>query len=110
MPILRRAPRSTRWSRAACRAKLNFVVIAKTSAERLSTFGRVRGWRHMRLLSSDGTTFKRDYGGETPDGDQMPMLNVFHRGGDTIRHSWSSELLYAPSDPGLSGRSSRLGT
>jgi predicted dithiol-disulfide oxidoreductase (DUF899 family) len=80
--------------------KLNFVVIAKTSAARLSAFGRERGWRHLRLLSSAGTTFKRDYGGETPEGDQMPVLNVFHRDGDTIRHSWSSELLYAPADPG----------
>jgi len=80
--------------------KLNFVVIAKTSAQRLAAFGRERGWRHMRLLSSAGTTFKRDYGGETSDGDQMPMLNVFHRDADAIRHSWSSELLHAPSDPG----------
>ena len=28
------------------------------------------------------------------------MLTVFHRDGDVIRHFWSSELLYAPSDPG----------
>lgn len=84
--------------------KLNFVVIAKTSAERLAAFGRERGWRHLRLLSSAGTTFKRDYGGETPEGDQMPMLNVFQRDGDTIRHFWSSELLNAPSDPGQDPR------
>jgi len=25
---------------------------------------------------------------------------VFRRDGDVIRHFWSSELLYAPSDPG----------
>ena len=32
------------------------------------------------------------------------MLNVFHRDGDTIRHFWSSELFYAPSDPGQDPR------
>ena len=30
----------------------------------------------------------------------MPMLNVFHRDGETIRHFWGSELLYVPTDPG----------
>ena len=32
------------------------------------------------------------------------MLNVFHRDGDEIRHFWSSELLYEPSDPGQDPR------
>jgi predicted dithiol-disulfide oxidoreductase (DUF899 family) len=32
------------------------------------------------------------------------MLTVFHRHGDVIRHFWSSELLYAPSDPGQEPR------
>ena len=32
------------------------------------------------------------------------MLNVFTRDGDTIRHFWGTELLYAPSDPGQDPR------
>ena len=28
-----------------------------------------RGWRRLRLLSSAGTTYNRDYLAETPDGD-----------------------------------------
>jgi predicted dithiol-disulfide oxidoreductase (DUF899 family) len=28
-----------------------------------------------------------------------PMLNVFVRDGDTVRHFWGSELVFAPSDP-----------
>lgn len=32
------------------------------------------------------------------------MLTVFHHDGDAIRHFWSSELLYAPSDPGQEPR------
>jgi predicted dithiol-disulfide oxidoreductase (DUF899 family) len=34
----------------------------------------------------------------------MPILNVFHRDGETIRHFWSSELLVAPKDPGQDAR------
>ena len=33
---------------------INFVVIAKTPVERLLAFGRERGWRYLRLLSSAG--------------------------------------------------------
>lgn len=28
------------------------------------------------------------------------MLNVFVRDGETIRHFWGSELVFAPEDPG----------
>ena len=39
-----------------------------------------------------------------PDGAQQPMLNVFRRDQDTIRHFWGSELFYAPADPGQEPR------
>jgi predicted dithiol-disulfide oxidoreductase (DUF899 family) len=79
---------------------VNIAVVAKSPIERVLTFGRERGWRRLRLLSSAGTSYNRDYLAETPEGIQRPMLNVFHRDGETIRHFWGSELLYAPSDPG----------
>ena len=50
------------------------------------------------MLSSAGTSYNRDYLAETADGEQQPMLNVFHRDGDNIRHFWGSELFYAPED------------
>jgi predicted dithiol-disulfide oxidoreductase (DUF899 family) len=78
---------------------VNFVVIAKAPIERLLTLSRDRGWRHLRLLSAAGNSFKRDYQAETSDGRQRPMLNVFNRDSDAIRHFWGSELLYAPSEP-----------
>jgi predicted dithiol-disulfide oxidoreductase (DUF899 family) len=78
---------------------LNFVVVAKTSADRLLTWGRERGWRRLRLLTCAGNDYNRDYGGETPEGEQRPVLNVFERDGDTIRHFWASELFYAPTEP-----------
>ncbi len=85
--------------------RLNFVVVAKTSSPRLHTFAEERGWRHLRLLSSAGNTYNRDYLGETADGSQVPMLNVFERDGDAIRHFWGAELTYAPADPGQDHRS-----
>jgi predicted dithiol-disulfide oxidoreductase (DUF899 family) len=80
------------------RQHVNFVVVAKTSLPRLLTFAEERGWSRLRLLSSAANTFSRDYRGETAEGFQRPMLNVFHRDEDAIRHFWASELLYAPTD------------
>ena len=83
---------------------VNFVAIAKAPLERVLTFARERGWRRLRLLSSAGATYNRDYLGETAEGAQRPMLNVFHRDGTTIRHFWGSELFYAPTDAGQDPR------
>jgi predicted dithiol-disulfide oxidoreductase (DUF899 family) len=63
-----------------------------------------RSWRHLRVLSSAGTGYNRDYNAETARGEQLPMLNVFHRNGDVVRHFWGSELLYAPTEPGQDSR------
>jgi predicted dithiol-disulfide oxidoreductase (DUF899 family) len=84
--------------------RMNFAVVAKTPLQRVVAFAQERGWRRLRVLSSATNTYNRDYRSETEDGDQMPMLNVFHRDGDTIRHFWASELLYAPTDPGQDPR------
>jgi predicted dithiol-disulfide oxidoreductase (DUF899 family) len=83
----------------SCVSLLDQLVVAKTPLPRLLTFGEERGWRRLRLLSSAANTYNRDYHGETAEGDQRPLLNVFHRDGDTIRHFWGSELFYAPTDP-----------
>jgi predicted dithiol-disulfide oxidoreductase (DUF899 family) len=83
---------------------VNFAVIAKAPLPRVLAFAEERGWRRLRLLSSANNTYNRDYLGETADGAQRPMLNVFHRDGDTIRHFWGSELLYAQTDPGQDPR------
>jgi predicted dithiol-disulfide oxidoreductase (DUF899 family) len=74
--------------------------VAKSPLPRIVTFAEERGWRRLRLLSSAGNTYNRDYLAETAQGSQMPMLNVFHRDGETIRHFWGAELLYAPAEPG----------
>jgi predicted dithiol-disulfide oxidoreductase (DUF899 family) len=86
------------------RQRLNLVAVAKAPLPRILAFAKERGWRRLRLVSSAENTYNRDYHGETAEGSQRPMLNVFHRDGDTIRHSWGSELLYAPTDPGQDPR------
>jgi predicted dithiol-disulfide oxidoreductase (DUF899 family) len=83
---------------------LNLAVVAKTSPRRLLTFAQERGWRRLRFLSSAQTTYNHDYHAETVDGAQRPMLTVFHRDADAIRHFWSSELFYAPTEPGQDPR------
>jgi predicted dithiol-disulfide oxidoreductase (DUF899 family) len=78
---------------------VNFAVVAKAPVPRVLAFAEERGWRRLRLLSSANNTYNRDYFGETAAGHQRPMLNVFHRDGEAIRHFWGSELFYAPTDP-----------
>jgi predicted dithiol-disulfide oxidoreductase (DUF899 family) len=84
--------------------QVNLAVAAKAPIERILTFAAERGWRSLRLVSTEGSTYNRDYWAETADGEQQPMLNVFHRDGDTVRHFWGSELFYAPEDPGQDQR------
>ena len=79
--------------------RVNLAVVGKAPIGRLMAFAEERGWRRLRLLSSAGNTYNRDYWAETGEGDQQPMLNVFHRDGPIIRHFWGSELFYAPEDP-----------
>jgi predicted dithiol-disulfide oxidoreductase (DUF899 family) len=84
--------------------RMNLVVVANAPLHRILDFAHERGWKRIRLLSSEHNSFKRDYHAETAEGHQRPMLTVFHRDGDTIRHFWSSELFYAPTEPGQDPR------
>ncbi|MFL5896743.1 MAG: DUF899 family protein [Thermoleophilaceae bacterium] len=83
---------------------INLVVVAKAPLDRVLTFADERGWTRLRFLSSAANTYNRDYLAQTPEGDQRPMLNVFRRDGDAIRHFWGSELFYAPVDAGQDPR------
>jgi len=85
-------------------AGFNFAVVAKTALKNLTALGRDRGWKNMRLVSSAGNNFKRDYNAEDADGAQIPLLSVFHRDADGIRHFWSSELGFAPPEVGQDPR------
>jgi predicted dithiol-disulfide oxidoreductase (DUF899 family) len=84
--------------------QINLAVIAKSDPQRVDTFARERGWGRLQLLSSRGNDFNRDYHAETPEGHQMPIMNVFQRDGDVIRHCWATELMWAPREEGMEAR------
>jgi predicted dithiol-disulfide oxidoreductase (DUF899 family) len=103
--------------------RVNFVVVAKSPLPRILSFADERGWRWLNLLSTAGNTYDRDYFGDSTalsaamrkqqefNKDEewdMPMLNVFRRDGDTVRHFWGSELLYVPPEPGQNYRHNDL--
>lgn len=79
--------------------RINIAVVAKSAPERIRAFAAARGWRNLRLLSSANNGYNRAYFGESEAGDQLPILNVFRREGDEIRHFWGSELMSGPSEP-----------
>jgi predicted dithiol-disulfide oxidoreductase (DUF899 family) len=84
--------------------RVSLVVIAKSPIARILDFARERGWRNLRLLSSAANSYNADYHGEDAKGSQWPMLNVFTRRDNIIRHAYGSELLFAAKEPGQDGR------
>ena len=67
----------------------NFAVVANAALNNLLSVARDRDWRHLRLLSSGGNSFKRNYHAEDAEGQQEPMTLVFKRDPDgTIRLLW----------------------
>lgn len=80
--------------------RVGFVVIARSPIERLVAFKQVRGWRHLRLVSSADNGFNRDYAGEDPEGDDTAAFNVFTRRGGVLRHFWGAEMGGWTADPG----------
>ncbi|MEM7466749.1 MAG: DUF899 family protein [Pseudomonadota bacterium] len=77
---------------------VSIAVIAKAPAEKLLRLSQDRKWHNVRLLSSFANSYQQDYAGETADGQQMPMMNVFVKRDAKIYHHWASEMLFAPSD------------
>jgi predicted dithiol-disulfide oxidoreductase (DUF899 family) len=82
------------------RQRIDVAVVAKAPIARVEAWGRERGWRHLRLLSSGGSTYNRDYFGENEAGEQIPTLNVFRRVGDAVEHFYATELLFLGPEPG----------
>jgi predicted dithiol-disulfide oxidoreductase (DUF899 family) len=82
-----------------------FYVVAKTGIKNLAALARDRGWTNLRLLSSAGTSFRQDYKSENENGEQLPVTTVFKRDPDgTVRHFWTSELIWSDGDPGQDPR------
>jgi predicted dithiol-disulfide oxidoreductase (DUF899 family) len=84
--------------------RINFAAVAKSSIERFRAHALTRGWRNVRLLSSAENTFNVDYHAEGPDGGQRPLAQVFVRRDGTVFHTYTTEMCFAPSDPGQNER------
>jgi predicted dithiol-disulfide oxidoreductase (DUF899 family) len=86
------------------RQRVNLAVVAKSPLERIRAHARARGWRNLRLLSSAGNSYNRDYHADAPDGSQNPMLNVFVKRDGKVRHFYATELFFAKPEPGQNPR------
>ena len=66
------------------------VLVAKATPAKLQAHADSRGWNGLRLLSSAGTSFNRDFGMETEDGSQVPGFSVLQRdAGGTVRQFYT---------------------
>lgn len=78
--------------------RMALAVVAESSPDRLSSLQRQMAWHDLPMLSADGTGYQTDYLAQSAEGDQLPMMNIFVRDGNDIRHFWGSEMFFAPSD------------
>jgi predicted dithiol-disulfide oxidoreductase (DUF899 family) len=79
------------------RQRCSFVVVAEAPVEELRAHARTRGWKNLRLLSSQGTSFKRDFQMADPDGAQHPGVSVFTKEADgRVRHFYTGEAVLGP--------------
>jgi len=84
--------------------RVALAVVAGAPLERLLAFKQERGWRDLPLYTDLNGDYTRDFRGITPDGSDMPSLNVFTRRDGTIRHFWSEEMSMETADPGQDPR------
>ncbi|MGZ6040527.1 MAG: DUF899 family protein [Phenylobacterium sp.] len=86
------------------RQQIAIAVVARSPLPRFQAHAKTRGWTDTCLLSSAANSFHPDYHAETAEGSQRPIMNVFQKTGGEIRHVWSSEMAFAPTDPGQDPR------
>ena len=84
--------------------RVALAIVGKSPIERQVAFKRERGWKHLKLYSSAGTTYNRDYKAEVNPGDDFPALNVFTRRNGKIHHFWGAEMSGKTADPGQDPR------
>ena len=76
--------------------RVNLAVVARSPIARIRKFARARGWKNLPLLSSAHNTYSRDYHGESAEGGQVPIMNVFTKRNGEIHHFYGTEGVFAP--------------
>jgi predicted dithiol-disulfide oxidoreductase (DUF899 family) len=84
--------------------RVGLAIVAKSPIERLVAFKRQRGWRHLKLYSSAGNSFNRDYLAENAFSADDAAINVFTRRDGKIHHFWAGEMTGKTADPGQDPR------
>jgi predicted dithiol-disulfide oxidoreductase (DUF899 family) len=84
------------------RERFSFAVVAKSPLPRILAFADERGWRHLRLLSTAGNSYDRDYFGDsTALSPGMRKQQEFKPGEEwdmpiLIGAAWRCRLRYLP--------------
>jgi predicted dithiol-disulfide oxidoreductase (DUF899 family) len=78
------------------RQQVEMVVVGKASPAQLYAIAQERGWRDVRLLSSENNDYTRDYLSQPDESTKslIPIMNSFHKDGGDVRHVWASELFW----------------
>jgi predicted dithiol-disulfide oxidoreductase (DUF899 family) len=90
------------------RERVNLVVVAKASIQKIRSWASERGWTNLRLLSSGKNSYNADYFAENAEWGQMPAINVFQKTKNGIYHFYNAELLYTPMENGQETRHADL--
>jgi predicted dithiol-disulfide oxidoreductase (DUF899 family) len=80
------------------------AAIARSPVERQIAFKLERGWGSLPMFATIGDEFATAYGGLTPDGMEVPALNIFARRGSGLYHFWGGEMTGETADPGQDPR------
>ena len=78
--------------------RVNFAVAVAGDAEAFREYGRGRGWRNLRVVSTGDTMLKPTLGFETEEGGQMPGVSVFTLGAGGVQLFYSGGALLAPGE------------
>lgn len=84
--------------------RVALAVVAKSPIERMRAFKKERGWRYLKLYSSAGNTFNRDYFAETDEFPDNAAYNVFVKRDGKIHHFYGGEMTGETADPGQDPR------
>jgi predicted dithiol-disulfide oxidoreductase (DUF899 family) len=74
--------------------RINFAIVAQGEIAAFRAWGRQRGWRNLRLVSSAGSSFKTDLHFQDSNEEQFPGVSVFVKSQDgSLRHFYSASAI-----------------
>lgn len=83
--------------------RVAFAVLGRSPVARQLAFARQRGWRNLSFYAAEDDAFAHAYRALTPDGEEMPALDVWVRRDGKVYHFWAPEM-GGTEDPGQDPR------